>query len=369
MISNACSALVVQWTSPRLPSSSTSRVPTTSSSSTRRMRARRHLRHVAQSSLKGLLDAIMASSCRSSRPTSRLAGDPLGDRIRGRAWTYDSRRDRDRAGARVPGDLDGAGAILDRLQELQRPDGALDGSYDLAGGDPAGPAAVRQPGLGRPRRARVARGDLLGAPRPADRAASPAGCSHHRAERPAAWSAAAPTSRGSRRSTTSRRARFFAGLGVDDAVARIDRAIDGELFVRRPPSARASATTPGRSTCRRSASSGCSGAAAAPTRRRSSGRPTRRCASTAAASSGRARPGRPSAATARSPTVGPGRAVDGGHADDAPGQGAPRLRRRRARRQRRPLGGADRSRAAAAGRPRRAATTTTCGRRRRPRRG
>ena len=65
------------------------------------------------------------------------AGDPIGDRIRGRAWTYDSALTA--TALAVGGDLDGAGAILDTLQELQRPDGALDGSFDLAGGDPAGP--------------------------------------------------------------------------------------------------------------------------------------------------------------------------------------------------------------------------------------
>ena len=65
------------------------------------------------------------------------AGDPIGDRVRGRAWTYDSAVTATALAAQ--GDLDGAGAILDSLQALQRPDGALEGSYDLAGGDPAGP--------------------------------------------------------------------------------------------------------------------------------------------------------------------------------------------------------------------------------------
>ena len=65
------------------------------------------------------------------------AGDPIGDTVRGRAWTYDSAVTA--AALAVSGDIDGATAILDRLQELQRPDGALDASYDLAGGDPAGP--------------------------------------------------------------------------------------------------------------------------------------------------------------------------------------------------------------------------------------
>jgi hypothetical protein len=65
------------------------------------------------------------------------AGDRLGDRIRNRSWTYDCALTA--TALAVRGDLDGAGAILDRLQELQRPDGALDGSFDLAGRDPAGP--------------------------------------------------------------------------------------------------------------------------------------------------------------------------------------------------------------------------------------
>ena len=65
------------------------------------------------------------------------AGDRAGDQIRGRSWTYDSALTA--TALAVGGDVDGAGAILDTLQELQRPDGALDGSFDLAGGDPAGP--------------------------------------------------------------------------------------------------------------------------------------------------------------------------------------------------------------------------------------
>ncbi len=65
------------------------------------------------------------------------AGDPLGERIRERAWTYDSAVT---ATARaVGGDLDGAGALLDVLQEIRRSDGALEGSYDLAGTFGAGP--------------------------------------------------------------------------------------------------------------------------------------------------------------------------------------------------------------------------------------
>ncbi|MDA0162531.1 hypothetical protein OM076_19815 [Solirubrobacter ginsenosidimutans] len=65
------------------------------------------------------------------------AGDPLGDRIRGRAWTYDSAVTA--AGRAARGDLDGAGALLDAFQDLQRPDGALESSYDIASGAGAGP--------------------------------------------------------------------------------------------------------------------------------------------------------------------------------------------------------------------------------------
>jgi hypothetical protein len=65
------------------------------------------------------------------------AGDRLGDRIGGRAWTYDSAVTAAARAAR--GDLDGAGALLDTLQDLQRPDGALESSYDTATGESAGP--------------------------------------------------------------------------------------------------------------------------------------------------------------------------------------------------------------------------------------
>ena len=57
--------------------------------------------------------------------------------MRGRAWTYDSAVTRPRAAA--AGDLDGAGALLDVFQALQRADGALESSYDLAGKGGAGP--------------------------------------------------------------------------------------------------------------------------------------------------------------------------------------------------------------------------------------
>ncbi len=64
-------------------------------------------------------------------------GDALGDRLRGRAWTYDSAVTAAARAAR--GDLDGAGALLDTFQDLQRSDGALEGSYDVSGGAGAGP--------------------------------------------------------------------------------------------------------------------------------------------------------------------------------------------------------------------------------------
>jgi hypothetical protein len=65
------------------------------------------------------------------------AGDPLGDPVRGRAWTYDSAVTAAARAAR--GDLDGAGALLDAFQDLQRGDGALESSYDIASGVGAGP--------------------------------------------------------------------------------------------------------------------------------------------------------------------------------------------------------------------------------------
>lgn len=65
------------------------------------------------------------------------AGDRAGDPVRGRAWTYDSAVT---ATARAAsGDLDGAGALLDVLRRLQRPDGALEASYDTLTGEGAGP--------------------------------------------------------------------------------------------------------------------------------------------------------------------------------------------------------------------------------------
>ena len=131
-ISAACSALVAQCTSPSVPSSSTSRVAADLVVFDEEDACGGGVRHVLKSSLK-ISRAIMALVPSYSPP----AGDPIGDAVRGRAWTYDSAVTA--AALAVFGDIDGATAILDRLQELQRPDGALDASYDLAGGDPAGP--------------------------------------------------------------------------------------------------------------------------------------------------------------------------------------------------------------------------------------
>ena len=64
-------------------------------------------------------------------------GDPVGDRVRGRGWTYDSAVTAAERAAR--GDVDGAGALLDAFGALQRTDGALEASYDLATGAGAGP--------------------------------------------------------------------------------------------------------------------------------------------------------------------------------------------------------------------------------------
>ena len=65
------------------------------------------------------------------------AGAPGGDAVSDRAWTYDSAVTA--AALAADGELDAAGALLDRLQEVQRSDGALEFSY--AG--PAPTAAAR----------------------------------------------------------------------------------------------------------------------------------------------------------------------------------------------------------------------------------
>ena len=66
----------------------------------------------------------MTRSARLVQSYDAPAGDPLGDQIRERAWTYDSAVT---ATARAAsGDLDGAGALLDVFQEIRRSDGALE---------------------------------------------------------------------------------------------------------------------------------------------------------------------------------------------------------------------------------------------------
>ena len=266
------------------------------------------------------------------------AGDPLGDRIRERAWTYDSAVT---ATARAAcGDLDGAGALLDVFQEIRRSDGALEGSYDLAGDYGAGPlrsgnqawvglAALQWRALtcsGRHDRliAGIARwlldhrvserrspgfGLVRGGPDVSwastehnlEARAFFAGLDATLAGRPVDPVLGRPCQPGLD-GLSGAAARALAA-DVRDAVARIDRAIDAALFVRSGGAAylrQGLATTPGRWTCRRSASSGCSGAAVMPMRRRSRARRTRRCGSTGAAWTGPAPPGRRSAATGRS---------------------------------------------------------------------
>jgi hypothetical protein len=61
------------------------------------------------------------------------AGDAAGDRVAGRGWMYDSALVA--AGLAATGRTDGAARIVAQLTELQRPDGALDFSYDLRSGE------------------------------------------------------------------------------------------------------------------------------------------------------------------------------------------------------------------------------------------
>ncbi len=60
------------------------------------------------------------------------AGDPAAGRVAGRGWTYDSSVVA--TGLAATGQTDRAGRLVDQLAELQRPDGALDFSYDLRSG-------------------------------------------------------------------------------------------------------------------------------------------------------------------------------------------------------------------------------------------
>ncbi len=153
------------------------------------------------------------------------AGDPIGDRIRGRAWTYDCALTA--TALAVRGDFDAAGAILDQLQELQRPDGALDGSFDLAGGDPAGPLrSGNQAWVG------LAALEWRAATRSARHEQLLAGLTR--------WLLAQREDHGlvrggpdvswvSTEHNLEARA-LFAALGAADVVARMDLAIDAELF-------------------------------------------------------------------------------------------------------------------------------------------
>ncbi len=173
------------------------------------------------------------------------AGDRVGNLIRERAWTYDLAL---AATARTAGgDVDGAGELLDTLQDLQRPDGALDASFDLTGAHPGGPLRSGvQAWVGLAALTWRA-ADLLDAPRPPDRR-----------DRALAARAArlGPTSPGyglvrggpdvswvSAEHNFEARA-FFAGLAGEkchpatklrpaaaEFVARFDRAADAELLV------------------------------------------------------------------------------------------------------------------------------------------
>ena len=61
------------------------------------------------------------------------SGDPAGQRVAGRGWTYDSAIVA--TGLAASGRADRAGRIVDQLAALQRPDGAVDFSYDLRTGE------------------------------------------------------------------------------------------------------------------------------------------------------------------------------------------------------------------------------------------
>ena len=154
------------------------------------------------------------------------AGDRAGDQIRGRSWTYDSALTA--TALAVGGDFDGAGAILDTLQELQRPDGALDGSFDLAGGDPAGPLrSGNQAWVGL---AALQWRALTGSRRHERLVAGLARWLLDQREEHGLVRGGPDVSWVSTEHNLETRA-FLAGLeGFGDAVARLDRAIDSELF-------------------------------------------------------------------------------------------------------------------------------------------
>ena len=211
------------------------------------------------------------------------AGDRAGDRVRGRSWTYDCAVTATALAA--AGDLDGAGAILGSLGDLQRPDGALDGSYDLAGRDPAGPlrsgnqawvglAALEwraATGSRRHDRLLVGVARWLLAHRAGDRGSPGFGLvrggpdvswisTEHNLEARAFFAGllAVLVGRAARRSTGCPR---LPPASWPAALPRRSRASTTRSTPRcssptAPTSVRASATTPGRSTCRPSASSG-----------------------------------------------------------------------------------------------------------------
>ena len=318
------------------------------------------------------------------------AGDRLGDRIRGRAWTYDSAVT---AVARaLAGDLDGAGALLDTFQEIQRPDGALEGSYDLSGAEGAGPlragnqawaglAALQWRALtcsGRHDRLLVGLAGWLLAHRIDDPHSPGYGLvrggpdvswvsTEHNFEARAFFARLDATLSG--RPVDGRRCQpGLDGLSgaqartltiqARDAVKRIDRAIDAGLYVR--DGAGRAHFGQGLGDDVRALDVQALGILWLIGRGRAAeARAVERFTDETLRVDGRRInwPGAVRADVHRlSPVRRPGRprrAVAGGNADDAHGQGAPRQPSRRARPQRRSLGRPDRTRPAFAGRPRR----------------
>jgi len=153
------------------------------------------------------------------------ARDRAGERIRGRSWTYDSALTA--TALAVRGDLERAGAILDRLQELQRTDGALEGSYDLAGGDPAGP--VRSGNQAWVGLAALAWRAATGSERHERLLAGLAGWLLAQRDDHGLVRGGPDVAWASTEHNLEARA-LFAALGAADVVAQMDEAIDAELF-------------------------------------------------------------------------------------------------------------------------------------------
>jgi hypothetical protein len=189
------------------------------------------------------------------------AGDPAGERVAGRGWMYDSAVVA--AGLAATGRTDRAARIVAQLTQLQRPDGALDFSYDLRSGEGdgllrsgaiawAGLAAAELRAVTCTRRndallegaarwllaKRTADGLVTGGPDVAWVS------TEHNLETRAFFARLSALIDG-RRADRGAGRRCPGGLGrlsardaqafgtrLDDAVARLDAAIDAELFVR-----------------------------------------------------------------------------------------------------------------------------------------